>query len=151
MHDRPAQIADGALAIDAVVGADDLGHFAGGSREQFYHGTDVDSALRLLNGGGLDSGSAASRSLREQEPGFYLATHEGDAWHFGARRNGTVIEYDMSARAVAELEAAGTIRRPIPGGPGAPRFEGDEFVVPPSAFDRFNRLRDEGEIDVRPA
>jgi hypothetical protein len=132
-------------------GGDDLNHFIGGGGETLYHGTDPDAAIRLLNGEPLSAERAAANSLREQEPGFYLATNEGDAWHFGARRNGTVIQYDMSARAVADLEAAGTIRRPIGGGPGAPTFAGDEVIVPPSAFERFNRLRDEGEIDVRPA
>jgi hypothetical protein len=132
----------GAPALDDVADA--------ASRSTFYHGTDIDSAVRLLNGEPLRADNAAARTLGERQPGFYLATREADAEYFAARRQGGVIEYDMSARAVSDLEAHGAVRRPIPRGANSPHFEGDELHIPTTAFDRFNSLRDEGEINVRP-
>ena len=41
-------------------------------------------------------------------------------------------------------------KRPIPQGAKAGPFVGNEFVVPPSAFDTFNSLRESGSITITP-
>jgi hypothetical protein len=114
-----------------------------------YHGTDVASAIRFLNGAGLDTVEAANRKI-DGPPGFFLATAHDDAEFFGARRCGTIIEIDFSERALALLETAGMVRQPIPRGPKSPRFVGEEMVFGPDQFDLFNRLRESGEITFSP-
>ena len=122
-----------------------------GDARTYYHGTDLRSAVRLLNGAPLDAAVAAAAKI-DGPPGFFLATVESDADYFAARRSrGGVLRYNLSATAVARLTAAGAVPRPIPMTGDPPYFAGDEFYVPPSAFDLFNRLRASGEIVVVPA
>jgi RHS repeat-associated protein len=115
-----------------------------------FHGTDLASAGRLLEGEPLSAARAAETHI-EGDPGFYLATHEGDAEFFAARREpGGVIQYGLSPRAVSALQDEGAVFRPIPGGPSSASFAGREFFVPSRAFGPFNSLREAGEIVVRP-
>ncbi|MEM1206998.1 MAG: hypothetical protein AAGN66_27440, partial [Acidobacteriota bacterium] len=82
--------------------------------------------------------------------GFFLATDVGDAAHFAARRGeGTVLDISLSKGAVEQLSDAGAKFGDIARGK---RFDpaGSELVIPPEAFDLFNRLRDAGEIVIRP-
>lgn len=115
-----------------------------------YHGTDVESALNLLNGGKLKAASAAARKI-DGPAGFFLATHLDDAAFFAGRRSGTILEFRFTDAARRELNAAGVLRRPIPGGPKSPRFLGDELHIQPDQFDLFNRLLDSGDIRIFPA
>lgn len=122
-----------------------------GDAQTYYHGTDLQSAVRLLNGDPLDAAVAAAAKI-DGPAGFFLATVEPDADFFAARRGrGGVLRYNLSAAAVAMLTAAGAVQRPIPMTGGPPYFAGDEFHVPPDAFDLFDRLRASGEIVVAPA
>ncbi|MEW6747705.1 MAG: hypothetical protein AB1486_33665, partial [Planctomycetota bacterium] len=116
-----------------------------------FHGTDIATAVRFLEGEGLDAAAAAARSSGAS-PGFYLATHVADAEHFALiRAPGGVVEYRLSGSAVEQLNAAGARLGPIaPGAKGFPTFQGQEYVVPTSAFDRFSTLREAGEIVVVP-
>lgn len=117
----------------------------------FNHGTDLSSATRLLGGAILDATAAAALKL-DGPQGFFLAAELADAEFFAARRGrGAVLEYRLSSAALAQLRNAGADRRPIPRGPKSPTFRGEEFYVPPHAFDLFNRLRAAGEITVVPA
>lgn len=115
-----------------------------------FHGTDVDSALHLLNGGRLDAAAAITRKI-DGPDGFFLATHLDDASFFAARRNGTILQFNFSDAARKQLDAAGIIRQPIPGGPKSPNFLGDELMVKPDQFDLFNKLLDSGDISIIPA
>jgi hypothetical protein len=115
-----------------------------------FHGTDLDSGLRFLNGMALDTAVAAARKI-DGPPGFFLAVHAREAAFFAVRRMpGTVVQVILSADAVRQLQAAGMVRQPIPNGL-ASRFTGDELIVPPAAFDTFNCLRAVGEIQFLPA
>jgi hypothetical protein len=97
----------------------------------------------------LDPQVAASRKLGGP-PGFFLASDEREAAFFAARRGaGTVIEIRLSATATQVLMANGAVRQPIPRGISA-RFQGEELIVPPSAFLVFNNLRAAGEIHLIP-
>jgi len=118
---------------------------------RLYHGTDIDSALKLLNGEKLSATKAKERKIDGPE-GFYLATDAGDAEYFAIRRGGrgVILQYDLSAEAVARLEASGAVFRPIPAGAMPGGFSGQEFYIPNSAYDTFNELRESGHITVTP-
>jgi hypothetical protein len=115
----------------------------------FFHGTDVESGLALLNGGNLDETTARAAHI-DGPLGFYLCAIADEAEFFGARRGEyTILIYDLSQMALEALGVAGAPRRPIPGGRTSV-FVGDELYVPPAAFDTFNQLVKMGEINVRP-
>jgi hypothetical protein len=84
-----------------------------------------------------------------ERPGFYLATHVAEPLTAYVRQPGGLLQYQLSGGAVTQLRAAGARTGPIaPGAKGVPIFEGHEFIVPSSAFDVFNSLRQAGEIIV---
>jgi hypothetical protein len=116
---------------------------------RWYHGTDVDSGLAFLNGMDLDAAEAARRKV-DGPPGFFLAQRIDEAAFFALRRQGTILAVDLSPAAETQLAGAGAVRQPIAGGFLA-TFQGDELVIPPGAFDAFNRLRSAGEIQFLPA
>ena len=113
-----------------------------------FHGTDVDSALSFLNGRALNAAIAAGKKV-DGPAGFFMATVKGDAVFFAARRAGTVLEVNLSERAVRALRSQGMIQQAIPPGKTA-RFAGDEFIVPTRAFGTFNDLLQAGEISFGP-
>lgn len=119
--------------------------------QTFHHGTDIDSAVDLLNGTPLDAVAAAAKHT-DGPGGFFMATHYDDAAFF-ATRNGTgaVLDITLSGNAIKALQGAGARIGPIPVGPKSPTFAGQEFHVPTEAFDLFNRLRRAGEIIFRPS
>ena len=123
---------------------------AGGQRE-WFHGTDLESALELVNGAPLDAGVAAGSSLGAA-PGFYLASTRDLAMRFGLAHGdpAATIEYTFSNRAVETLQNAGARIQDIPQAGAPEQFGGCEFFIPVSAFDAFNQLLEEGEISVRP-
>src|SRR4051794_23225 len=101
-----------------------------------YHGTDLDSANRLLAGEPLDPTKAASFKI-DGPPGFFLAVELSDAEFFALRQlraPAAVLEVNVSATAIAQLLAGGAVRRPIPRGQRSPRFSGDELFIPPDLF-----------------
>jgi hypothetical protein len=113
-----------------------------------FHGTDLESARRLLGGEPLDSVKAAPLKI-DGPPGFFMAFEVADAEFFALRQRrgaATVVSIEISSRAMAELIAHGADRRAIPRGLRSPRFAGDELYVPTAAFDKFNELRGSGEI-----
>lgn len=114
--------------------------------EILFHGTDVNSAVGFLNGAQLDRAVAQSEKI-DGPVGFFLATDASDASFFAARRNGAVISFNLTESATEQLTAAGADLRAIPGRP-PPHFSGDEFFIPPEAFDLFNELLDSGAIRV---
>ena len=115
-----------------------------------FHGTDLKSAEALLKNPKLDADVAAAKKIDGPE-GFYLADDVGDAEFFAARREpGAILQYDIDEGASAALAEAGAVTRPIPRGARSPYFQGNEFVVPPEAFNLFNALLDAGKILVRP-
>ncbi len=113
-----------------------------------YHGTDVQSALRLLNGEPL-SAQVASGNKIDGLPGFYLATDYDDAVFFAARRGeGAVIQFIISNKALGGLNANGAYFQKIP--VGGFRADGYEYLVPPQAFGAFNTFRNGKAIVVTP-
>jgi hypothetical protein len=115
---------------------------------RLYHGTDVESALGLLNGDELDGTIAADRHINGA-PGFYLATEEGDAEFFAIRRDlgrGAIVAFDIDDDVVDELRECGGVTGPIPRSPASPFFAGDEFYLPMTCFDVFNQACAEGRI-----
>jgi hypothetical protein len=116
-----------------------------------FHGTDVESARRFLEGAPLDAREAAARKI-DGPSGFFLATVLDDAIFFALRRQpGGVLQLDFSAEALQQLLSHGVRQQPIPQGARSPHFLGDELLVPPAVFERFNHLRRSGEIVVSPA
>jgi hypothetical protein len=118
-----------------------------------YHGTDIDSAKRLLAGESLDPAKAASLKI-DGPPGFFLAVERSDAEFFALRQlrgPAAVVQVDVSDAAISQLLASGAIRRPIPRGLRSPRFAGDELFIPPDLFPLFNELRNIDEIDLAAA
>jgi hypothetical protein len=112
-----------------------------------FHGTSVGSAERLLMGEGLDATLAAALKI-DGPPGFFLATHADDAAYFATRRGaGTILEYQLSARAVEQL---GLRTAPLGALGKFGRFSGSEAVVPLDSFGTFNSLRASGDIVVTP-
>lgn len=129
--------------------ADDPALPSGGSLTAF-HGTDIESARKLLRGDPLNVEQAAAHKI-DGPPGFFLATEVDDAMFFALRRApGGVVAFRLSLHAVERLQAAEMIRRQIPPGKTI-RFMGDEIVIPPAAFEVFNGLREADEIFVEPA
>jgi len=99
----------------------------------------------------LDSTEAIARKL-DGPPGFFMAMELDDAIFFALRRQpGGVLQIDLSDEAVSQLASHGLVRQPIPQGRRSPRFSGDELLVPPELFERFNRLRHTGDIVIGPA
>jgi hypothetical protein len=114
----------------------------------FYHGTDVQSGLSLLNGAPLNVSLATGNKI-DGPVGFYLATDPVAAEYFALRRDpGTVLQYRLSSYAIGALTTAGSQLQPIPA--GGVRLPGSEFFIPPSAFPLFNSLRTSGNITVSP-
>jgi hypothetical protein len=120
------------------------------SPNTFYHGTSVDSAERLLAGEPLNAAVASAAKI-DGPPGFFLATHPDAAEYFALRRQpGTILRYDLTDKALSSLLEGGAELRPIPRGALPGEFPGVELHIPTESFDRFNALRDSGEISVAP-
>ncbi|WP_145050104.1 hypothetical protein [Lignipirellula cremea] len=99
----------------------------------------------------MDASVAALNKI-DGPPGFHLATELEDALAFAARRRkGTALKYRFSPAAREQLDAAGIIRQPIPGGPKSLRTIGDELLVKPEQYGLFNELLEAGEIVISPA
>ncbi|WP_167542949.1 SpvB/TcaC N-terminal domain-containing protein [Pseudoalteromonas prydzensis] len=113
-----------------------------------YHGTDVQSALRILNGEPLNAVIASGNKI-DGLPGFYLATDYNDAEFFALRRGeGAVIKFMISNKALGGLNANGASFNKIP--IGGFKADGYEFLVPPEAFGTFNSYRKAQEIVATP-
>jgi hypothetical protein len=119
---------------------------------RLYHGTDLDSARRLLAGAPLDPSRATALKI-DGPDGFFLATELPDAEFFALRQfrgPAAIIAYEVTSEALERLRDAGAIDRPIPRGPRSPRFLGDELFIPPEAFPAYNQLVATGEIRAVP-
>jgi len=115
-----------------------------------FHGTDIESARRLLQGEPLNREKAAAQKIAGP-PGFFLAIEVDDAMFFALRRApGGILAFRLSWYAIEQLQLAGMVRRQIPPGKTM-RFIGEELVLVLEAFEVFNRLREMGEISVTPA
>jgi hypothetical protein len=122
-------------------------------RTNFYHGTDVTSAVALLNGASLSVEAAMeNRNYPAADLGFYLATELATAEDFalraGGTQGGTVVGVTMTRHALYRLRTVGAVFRPIP---GPMRYPGVEFFLPPTAFGTFDSLRGGGDIILWPA
>lgn len=121
----------------------------------FYHGTDLNSGLSLLNGAPLSAGAAdANSNFSGITPGFYLATTIADATDFATDKGagGVVLQYNINASTMQALSGAGATFSPItPGANGFPAYQGPQFVIPVSAFPVFNTGLASGGIVVVPA
>jgi hypothetical protein len=121
-----------------------------------YHGTDVASALALLNGAPL-SLVAATENLNwpRFKRGFYLATDYDTAQDFAIRAGatkgggGVVILYVFTEDAFAAVTAAGGRFQRI-FGKNMLTYPGYEYYIPPRAFPVFNAQQAVGNIDVEP-
>ena len=114
----------------------------------FYHGTDWQSAVALLNGQPLDAAAAAARKI-DGPPGFFLAMEPSAAEYAALRRApGSILQYTLSNKAMMDLLDGGAQFRKIPFGGGV-SLPGDELYVPIGLFQAFNHLRAVGEITVR--
>ncbi|WP_405894959.1 DUF6531 domain-containing protein [Streptomyces sp. NBC_00104] len=136
-------------AETSILGAEGLSKSAAGGG-LFFHGSDVKSLVDILNKG-LDA-SAAAAGHTDGPGGFFIATHRADAEFFALRSSGQsgIIKVKITDAAMRRLEEAGAVTRKIPESPKSPTFQGYEFHIPPSAFDLFNRLRRDGDIEVSP-
>jgi hypothetical protein len=78
-----------------------------------------------------------------------------EAQYFGSLKatqiGSTVLQYGMTNSAVSALAAAGATIGPIPQSGANVAFQGQQFVIPPSAFGVFNALRASGGITVKPS
>jgi hypothetical protein len=121
----------------------------------FYHGTDLNSGLSLLNGAPLSAGAAAANSnFSGITPGFYLATTVADATDFAIDKGagGVVLQYNINASTMQALSGAGATFSPnTPGANGFPAYQGPQFIIPVSAFPMFNTGLASGGIVVVPA
>ncbi|MCH2087217.1 MAG: hypothetical protein MK175_08530 [Pseudoalteromonas sp.] len=121
-----------------------------------YHGTNLESAIALLNGAPLEIGKALELRHDLGDPGFYLATDFAVAEHFAYTQGGlkgdggAVLAYYLRNSALTSLMSKGSHFRQIP---SARTFRptGYEFYVPPTAFNQFNASRASGDIRVAPA
>src|SRR5580704_16021464 len=96
----------------------------------WYHGTDEQSALTLLQGMALDASEAARRKI-DGPAAFFLAQDLDDASFFATRRGrGAILEVRFSSYAYRRLRRSGMLRQPLPDGRYA-TFRGDELVIPP--------------------
>jgi RHS repeat-associated protein len=145
-----------ALAAATIVpGAGEAEEVEQAGKAVFYHGTDVGSARSLLGGADLEAGIAGTLN-QGGDVGFYLAHERDAAWFFASRRppspgGYTVLRYEFTSDALAQLKAAGAESRPIPFGGRGQGFDlGHELYVPPSGFDLFNQLRAGGHILIGP-
>lgn len=120
---------------------------------RLYHGTDLDTAKRLVAGDPIDLAKSAALKI-DGPPGFFLASERADAEFFALRRSplpGAIVVFDLSHLAMQTMLSTGAVLQPIPRGPKSPWFLGDELVVPPVAVDAFNQLLRSGDILVAPA
>jgi len=116
----------------------------------FYHGTDVDSAVKLLLGAPLSAEFAGNNKI-DGKLGFYLATDYADTEYFALRRGeGAVLQYSVSTGAFESLITSGSAFTPIPPGKTFTP-NGYELLVPPSNFTLFDELRSSGQIVVSPS
>ena len=72
----------------------------------FYHGTDLNSGLALLNGAPLSASAASANSNFPGIPaGFYLATNIADATDFATNKGsgGVVLQYNVAPSALVAL------------------------------------------------
>ena len=138
----------GAALIDILV-SKESGDDSDDRWESLFHGTDIDSALALMNGMPL-SYDPVRTNWRASEEGFYLTEDEGVAAHFavtsefGGDRPGAVVQYDFNEIAYTTIVGVSKVR-PLKGGR---RFNpnADEIIVPPTAFPLFNGLMQQGQI-----
>lgn len=121
-----------------------------------YHGTDVKSALALLNGAPLSVELATKLKYQSEvglsEVGFYLTDNIDAAAMFAARRHGdaTILAFTFDQSALTSVLVAGAIVQPMP--PGKLRQDpGMELIVLPTAFPTFDAQRESGGIVVTPA
>ncbi len=128
---------------------------ADSSIHTFFHGTDFESGVELLNGAPLSVDLATDLKFKRDgatEVGFYLTDDYYVAVFFANRRNDpAVLLVTMSGSAYLELQAAGAVLQPIPRGVNKGSFPGKEFVIPASAFPLFDSLRASGKITIQPA
>ncbi|HSX83790.1 MAG TPA: RHS repeat-associated core domain-containing protein, partial [Cellvibrio sp.] len=138
----PTRMADGTLtgSLSGIERAAD-GFYT------FYHGTDVESALYLLNGGVLLASLAQNKKI-DGPLGFYLSDNIVAAEYFAARREGTILRYEISMDALLSLIGSGAAFGPIPR--GGVNLPGNELFIPPSSFPLFDGLRGAGQIRVTP-
>jgi hypothetical protein len=109
----------------------------------------VSSALDILNGG-LDAGKATIGYL-DGPGGFHLATSEGDAEFFAARRGaGTVLRVDISGDAGNALRSAGASMRSIPRGPKSPFTTTTATTTPPPPVTSPPTLSSSPQHPIRP-
>ena len=120
---------------------------------EFYHGTDLQTGLMLLNGASINV-EAGNCNWSASCGGFYLADDIGDAIHFanftdnGQRDDPAVVKYTFSSfayKTIAGISSFGPI-------PMASRYNpaGNQLVVPPQGFTAFNRLMKAKEIKPGP-
>ncbi|ATB41221.1 RHS repeat-associated core domain-containing protein [Cystobacter fuscus] len=133
-------------AVASKIGANNASTRMG---QTFFHGTDIDSARRLLRGETLDAAKAMAKKL-DGPAGFYLTdSYDAAAYYYAARRSpGGVLEYTLSTEATKSLTAAGAKFGQTP--LGNMHDLGNEFFIPIQAFELFNELRQAGQIVVRP-
>lgn len=108
-----------------------------------YHGTDVDSALDILNNGLNGERLRLLQSPRQTQlgPGLYVAEDPEIAWFFaslapGNRGRGyTIIEIELTDAAFAQLRRDGYVRQEeivnVP-------FRARQFLLDVNAFGRVN-------------
>ena len=121
------------------------------NRYIFYHGTDLASAIALLNGAPLEISIALKKRHDIGDLGFYLATHYDVAYHYATVRGteGTILQYLLTQQALSELIGSGCIFKKIT--PGKNFYPpGLELFVPPTSFASFNMLRETEQIQVLP-
>jgi hypothetical protein len=119
-------------------------------RHTFYHGTSVSSGLALLNGAPLSMKAAIENHI-DGPLGFYLAKAYADAEYFAFRRQGTVLQYDLSSTAFQSLRAGGAALEMIQPGGMTGGFAGPQLFIPETLFGAFDTFRASGHITVRPA
>jgi hypothetical protein len=135
------------VGLQLVAGGEGAGAVPGGDTIMF-HGTDVPSGLKFLNGEDLSAAKAAAGKI-DGPPGFFLSTHAEDAMYFASRRgSGTVLQYRFSPSAAQAL--GGLEPTPLGALGKVGWFRGGEVAIPTDSFELFNSLRASGQITVTP-
>jgi hypothetical protein len=120
---------------------------------RFFHATDAQSAIDLLNGTPLSVNDAAPKKVGPSAPGFYLASQKGTAVFFGALHGQHValLRYVIPDDSLEAMLAAGAVLGTVPQWDAPLPLAGRELFVPPPVYPMFNQEVKSDRITIHPS